>query len=109
MLVIGDDADLGSRKADSPDTARRDGQGEHGHTLSLARGEQHVELSWVGGLAQRTSLLDEGIGRLSHGGDDHDHTVCLCARYDDLGDALEMRDAGEAAPAKFNHDDRRSG
>jgi hypothetical protein len=48
------------------------GHGEERDGHLLARGEQHVHLARIGA-GETARRAREAVGRLAHGGDDHDH------------------------------------
>jgi len=82
------------------------GHGEKAHGDALTGGHQHVHLALgrVGVDAQR--LVDQVVGRVSHGGDDHGHPVALFLGLDDaLGHALDRFGIGDRRAAVLLHDE----
>ena len=73
--AVRDHARLGAREGLRRDAEVRDGHGQQRHGDPLTRGQQHVQLAggWLAG--HLVGEVQEVVGGVAHGGDDHDHLV----------------------------------
>ena len=103
---VGEEAGLLTSEGTCAGAFGVDGHGEQAHGDAFACGHQHIHLALgrVGIDTQR--LIDEIVGGIAHGRNDHCNGIALFLRlHNTAGDALDGFGVGHGGAAVFLHDE----
>ena len=105
VLGVGQDTRLGAGVGAGRDAELAHRHGEQGHRDALTGGQEDVHLTGGRLRGQGAGHVEELVGGVAHGGDDHDDGVAGLARGDDaLGDASHRLNVADGRAAVLLHD-----
>ena len=107
MGAVGDDADLRPRQTDRLVPQRMDRHGHQRHADLFAGRQEHVHLPGRRLIGDLPGQVDQQVGIIAHGTDDHDDLVAFLLGPNGLSGCREnLLAVGDAGPTEFLDDDR---
>ncbi len=107
---VGDDTGLGAGEGAGLVTEVGDGHGDQRHRDALTRRQEHVELATRRERRHLVGEVEQLVGGVAHGGDDHAYGVTGLAGLDDPpGDALDAVGVGDRRSAVLLDDEAHFG